>query len=193
MTTPPQGFSRRAFLFGRGRKATVASAASPPPARAIGGGAIPVLRPPGARPESEFLSACTRCDACIKACPHDAILRAPARLRGAAGTPMIDPVHSPCRMCADLPCVTVCAPGALVRPTVGLPRMGTARIQIFDCLAHRGTTCSTCSERCPVPGAIRVEQGRPTVVADLCTGCGICQYVCPAPVNAIMVLPKARA
>jgi ferredoxin-type protein NapG len=24
---------------------------------------------------------------------------------------------------------------------------------------------------------------------DACVGCGVCQHVCPAPVNAVLVLP----
>ena len=69
---------------------------------------MPLLRPPGAIAEEAFLQACTRCTACAEACPHGAIFRAPARLRGAEGTPVLDPFRSPCRMCPDLPCVRAC-------------------------------------------------------------------------------------
>lgn len=50
--------------------------------------------------------------------------------------------------------------------------------------------CSVCVERCPVPGAMRQERGMPMVVADACTGCGICHAVCPAPRNAVLMLPR---
>ncbi len=39
-----------------------------------------MIRPPGAITEKNFLQACTRCDACIHACPKDAIKRAPKSL-----------------------------------------------------------------------------------------------------------------
>ncbi|NNE42622.1 MAG: 4Fe-4S binding protein, partial [Gemmatimonadetes bacterium] len=47
-----------------------------------------------------------------------------------------------------------------------------------------------CYERCPVEGAIPVEAGLPTVDPSACTGCGICHYVCPAPENAVAILPR---
>jgi len=50
--------------------------------------------------------------------------------------------------------------------------------------------CSACVERCPVPGAMKKERGMPMVVADVCTGCGICHEVCPAPRNAVLMLPR---
>jgi Pyruvate/2-oxoacid:ferredoxin oxidoreductase delta subunit len=95
-------------------------------------------------------------------------------------------------MCHDVPCVAACKPGALKAAPGAFPRIGTARIQVLDCLAHQGTTCTTCVERCPSPGALLIETGRPRVVADRCTGCGVCQHVCPAPRNAILLLPSDR-
>lgn len=50
--------------------------------------------------------------------------------------------------------------------------------------------CSVCTERCPVPGAMKKERGVPMVVADVCTGCGVCREVCPAPRNAVLLLPR---
>ena len=38
------------------------------------------LRPPYALAELEFLLTCTRCDACVEACPHDVVFKLPARL-----------------------------------------------------------------------------------------------------------------
>lgn len=69
--------------------------------------------------------------------------------------------------------------------------MAEARIQPWACLAHQGTFCSVCRERCPVPGAIELAGGKPIIVDDLCTGCGVCQFVCPAPENAILLMPLA--
>jgi Na+-translocating ferredoxin:NAD+ oxidoreductase RNF subunit RnfB len=52
--------------------------------------------------------------------------------------------------------------------------------------------CSVCVEHCPVPGAMKRERGMPIVVPDVCTGCGVCHDVCPAPRNAVLMLPKRR-
>lgn len=151
--------------------------------------ALPIHRPPGAIDEVSFLSGCTRCNDCITACPVSAIVHAPARFREAAGTPMIDLQSSACIMCEDTPCITACKPGVL---RADQPRkMGVAWIQTMACLAHTGSFCSVCSERCPVPGAIEVKAGKPRIREDLCTGCGVCAGVCPAPTNAIVVMPLA--
>lgn len=154
---------------------------------------IPVLRPPGALPEPAFLAACTRCRDCVAACPHGAIVLAPARFREAAGTPMLDPLRAPCRMCSDTPCISACGPGALrLGGEDGPFHMGIARIKTSDCLAYQGSFCSVCAERCPVPEAIVVEVGRPRIQPQLCTGCGICHHVCPSPWNAILVMPEIQ-
>jgi Na+-translocating ferredoxin:NAD+ oxidoreductase RNF subunit RnfB len=63
-----------------------------------------------------------------------------------------------------------------------------AVIQGRLCLAYRNLFCSTCVERCPVEGAIEVREGVPQVVASMCTGCGDCQAVCPAPGNAVRMI-----
>ncbi len=150
---------------------------------------FPLHRPPGAIGEEAFLAACTSCGECATACPHGAIVTAPDRLRRGARTPTIVPLIAACQMCPDTPCITACEPRAL-RPEQPL-RMAEARIQPWACLAHQGTFCSVCRERCPVPGAIELAGGKPIIVDDLCTGCGVCQFVCPAPENAILLMPLA--
>lgn len=148
---------------------------------------FPILRPPGAVNEESFLENCTRCDACIEACPHDAIVHAPVRFRQAAGTPMINALTSPCRMCNDFPCIAACEPKVL---RMDLPKaIGTARIDMQTCLAYQNSFCTVCSEQCPVQGAIELTNGKPRIVEQKCTGCGICQHVCPAPQNAVMLMP----
>lgn len=148
---------------------------------------LPMLRPPGAVDESSFLTNCTRCGDCITACPHETLFEAPIRFRGAAGTPMFDPAEKPCWMCEDAPCVTACGPSVLTHDA-GF-HMGTAWIQEQTCLAYQGSFCSVCDERCPVEGALIVENGKPRIDETVCTGCGVCQHVCPAPQNAIVIMP----
>jgi ferredoxin len=58
------------------------------------------------------------------------------------------------------------------------------------CLAWQGSFCSVCVERCPIPGAITTEMGKPRVVPDLCTGCQVCHDVCPAPKNAVFLVSR---
>jgi len=67
-----------------------------------------------------------------------------------------------------------------------------AVIQGRFCLAYDGGMCFTCSEQCPEPGAITTKNGIPTVHADLCTGCGVCHDLCPAPRNAILMLERKK-
>ena len=45
------------------------------------------IRPPYALEELDFLLACTRCDKCIEACPHDVLFTLPARRRN--GKPVV--------------------------------------------------------------------------------------------------------
>lgn len=144
-------------------------------------------RPPHAVPESEFVVGCTKCDACIQACPPHAIFRAPESEGILAGLPIIDADSQPCLMCDDMPCVPACEAGVL-RLDAPLA-MGKATIDSTDCIAYQGTTCTVCIERCPVENAITMEAGLPKIDQDICTGCGVCLYVCPAPSNAIHLLP----
>jgi len=150
--------------------------------------AIPLHRPPGAVEEGLFLDRCTRCNDCATACPHHAIAPAGQRMRHAAGTPVINAAEAPCRLCEDWPCIEACPTKALVKD---IPvRMGTASIKRVDCLAYQHQICTVCYEHCPVEGAIRIEEGKPVIDADTCTGCGICVHVCPAPLNAVLFVPE---
>lgn len=187
--TPPP-----ASAAGRGERPAVAApivSFTSPAARGAPARPLPVLRPPGAVDEATFLARCRPgCDACAVACPPKAIRPAPARLRQAAGTPVIDPREAACAACADAPCITACPTKALDPAASRV--MGQALLQRHDCLAWRGTTCTACVERCPVPGALRLEVGKPVVDPARCTGCGTCLQVCPAPSPAFIILPALR-
>jgi ferredoxin-type protein NapG len=149
---------------------------------------LPILRPPGAVEESAFLERCSRCGDCASACPHGAIRVAGPRFGGAEGTPYIDVASQPCWLCEDMPCISACNDAALV---ANGDRMGTASINRFDCLNSLGPACDVCVEKCPIDGALRRVRGRPPVVESaLCVGCGVCAYGCPAPRNAIVIIPN---
>jgi ferredoxin len=88
---------------------TPAAGVPPPPRPETPTPILRVLRPPGALPEEEFLEACTRCDACLEACPRESIRRAGAESGEAIeGTPTIVPELQPCWLCLDLPCIAAC-------------------------------------------------------------------------------------
>jgi Na+-translocating ferredoxin:NAD+ oxidoreductase RNF subunit RnfB len=77
-------------------------------------------------------------------------------------------------------------------PTEALPTDAVAVIQGRRCIALT-SFCAVCVERCPTPGAMKLTSGLPSVIPDVCTGCGICHEVCPAPTNAVLMLPRRRA
>ena len=96
-----------------------------------------------------------------------------------AGTPLILAETIPCYLC--MKCVEVCPTGSLSRVPQEGTRMGLAVIDKYSCAAWEGTTlCRTCYDKCPFPEqAIRLDQLKPIVETDHCTGCGICTNVCP--------------
>ena len=153
---------------------------------------ISIHRPPGAvEDELEFLSTCTRCDLCIEACPHQALIRAETKFGAAVGTPMIKPKDNPCYMCEDYPCIAACPEPALSfeNPLA----MGTAHVINSKCFAHAGQICDYCYDCCPLKGeAIIMENNKPQIIEKKCTGCGLCEYYCPVPKNGIVIIPKRK-
>ena len=150
------------FLFGAGK-----------------GEAEKLLRPPGALPEEEFLATCARCGKCAEVCPVGCIKIAHGEKGLAIGTPYIVPIEAACKLC--MRCTHVCTTGALRHIKKSEVRMGTAQID---------TSCHT---SCPQYNkAIWLEKNKyPTVNADYCTGCGMCEHVCIAsPQKAIHIEPR---
>ena len=157
---------------------------------------VPLIRPPGAISEKQFLQACTRCDKCVHACPKDAIQIAPRKLGFLiAGTPYIDPKKIPCVMCDDLPCIPACPDGALVMPESRSRmdvKMGYAILDKAKCQAYGDGFCQQCVIDCPIPGAINQVNDRPVIDKNVCTGCGVCVLSC-STVNipvAIKIKPQ---
>ncbi len=151
------------------------------------------VRPPGAVNEKEFLSLCTRCDDCVKACPHYSIRKLDKDFDVADGTPVIIPEETPCYLCEGLLCIKSCKEGALVEVKGNEDvRMGKAYINNDNCMAWGAQFCEHCVRECPIPGAIYQEDNKPIVDMDKCVGCGICEYVCNTVTQplAIKVVPK---
>jgi len=142
---------------------------------------VPLLRPPGAITERQFLQDCTRCDKCIHACPKDAIVKAPKKFGFLVmGTPYIDPMKTPCVMCDDLPCISACPDSALLPvDSPGEVNMGYAILDKKKCQAYGDTFCQQCIIDCPIPGAITQNKDQqPEFHKKICTGCGVCVRSC---------------
>ena len=152
------------------------------------------LRPPFAQAELEFLLACTRCDKCIEACPHDVIFNLPARLGAqVAGTPAMDILNKGCHLCDDWPCVNACEPKALQLPVPAedtappLPKLAYAEINTSSCLPYQGPECGACKPACPVPGAMTWDREKPQINPEFCTGCGLCREACIVEPKAVNI------
>ncbi len=157
------------------------------------------IRPPYALDELEFLLACTRCNACAEACPHQTIFPLPARLGAQfTGTPALDLVNKSCHLCEGWPCVSACEPGALQLPDVAedevlpAPKLAYAEIDTDRCLPWQGPECGACAASCPQPGALNWENWRPVIDAAQCIGCGQCREACILEPRAIRVSSRYR-
>lgn len=142
------------------------------------------LRPPGALIEPAFLKVCTRCPLCREACPEGIILPATEPIE-APGSPVVDLSAGSCTAC--MKCVEVCPVGALL-PTEDL-RMGSAVVHAETCLSSVTLACRACLESCPLgERAIRaVPTGGIEVLAENCTGCGLCFGACPTDPKSVTV------
>ncbi|MEW6442866.1 MAG: 4Fe-4S binding protein [bacterium] len=159
-----------------------------------------VLRPPGAIPEDDFLTACIRCDACLRVCVTRT-LRASAIDNGLIrwGTPVHRMRTAGCEQTCNL-CGKVCPTGA-IRDLPLIERqhakIGTAVLRKERCLAWaQDRLCLLCDEACPYNAIVfQVVEGkkRPFVDPSRCNGCGICESVCPVEGDAaIQVVPDGE-
>ena len=159
------------------------------------------LRPPGAVEEGLFNSLCTRCDECIKVCPHQCIRGSDSETDTGArvGTPIIIPKEAACKLCTDFPCIRACKDGAL-RPVgdIRKVKIGVALIDRRRCLDYAGgqrSPCQQCYSQCPIKDeAIYLEDSRPVVRGEKCVGCGICENACQTvnPPSSIRVLSVTK-
>ena len=141
------------------------------------------VRPPWANPR--FHADCTRCDACLPACPEQILVR------GDGGFPEVDFRRGECTFCGD--CVTACAPLALQRPDASTRPWRHVALVGPACLEAHGVHCRACADPCP-EAAVRFRPAArshtlPEIDQTACTGCGAC--VAPCPVAAISIAPPA--
>lgn len=154
------------------------------------------IRPPYALPELDFLLACTRCNACNEACPHNVIFPLAARLGAdVANTPALDLLKAGCHLCEDWPCVTACEPKALVLIAdessdsgyQALKKFANAEINEGLCLPFSGPECGACISACPIEGALSLAQEKPVINQKLCVGCALCRDACIVEEKAITI------
>ncbi|NTV28674.1 MAG: 4Fe-4S binding protein [Candidatus Omnitrophica bacterium] len=166
----------------------------------------PVIRPPGASPESRFVNTCVRCGNCMKVCITNGLQ--PVMLEsGWEGlwTPQLLPEVGYCEYNCTL-CGEVCPTGAIPSLNVQDKHRASLGLAVIDravCLAWDGKKeCLVCEEHCPVAEKAIINKAeivdgrtilRPYVDTDRCIGCGICQNKCPTrPMRAIRVDPGLR-
>ncbi|CAA6812615.1 MAG: Ferredoxin-type protein NapG (periplasmic nitrate reductase) [uncultured Sulfurovum sp.] len=132
-----------------------------------------VLRPPGALPEVDFLTACIKCGLCVEACQNretnvdketgkqreGTLIMAKGGDPLLIGTPFFVPTQVPCYMCEDIPCVPVCPSGALdfnsllnekKELDINEASMGLAIVHKESCIAFWGIQCDACYRACPL-------------------------------------------
>ena len=156
-----------------------------------------LIRPPGARPEREFLQHCIQCGLCMKSCPTGVLQPAwhEAGLEG-IWTPVFNARIGYCEYECNL-CGQVCPTQAIVPLPLAEKKqvkVGLAAIDPSRCLPYAyGRECIVCEEHCPIPtkaiyfveAEVPLREGgtkvlkQPRVDPDLCTGCGICETRCP--------------
>lgn len=155
----------------------------------------PLLRPPGAAPEADFLRLCGGGAECAQACPAEAILMISREDGSGFRAPRIIPADAACVVCDDLSCMKACPTGALSLVPREEIRVGLARVNHEACLAWRGLdpACNYCVTRCPIgEGAIRIEKEEGVqgpAIGEGCVGCGCCEQHCPEFPGAVRVFP----
>ena len=173
--------------FGRSSSPIAALTRKFEPERAV------AVVPPGAQSVQQLSARCTGCQLCVSACPNQV-------LRGTDhGSGMLQPTMAFERGYCRVNCVTcaeVCPAGA-IRPITPAQKssmqIGRAVINLDRCITVTDkVTCTACAKICP-PRVINLVgpedvPKKPVVDAERCTGCGACEYVCPArPFAAIYV------
>jgi ferredoxin-type protein NapG len=82
-----------------------------------------------------------------------------------------------------------------IKNTRNVTEMELEVLERFD--AFEGEACTLCADMCPMPNPLSAiamvsDEGggqRPEIYEG-CTGCGVCQEVCPTKEPSIVVLPR---
>jgi MauM/NapG family ferredoxin protein len=193
---PLQPLSRRGFLYAVSAGAGLGFLIRETPLTAQQG-KLPLIRPPGALPEADFLATCIRCGECMKSCLTNT-LQPSLWQSGLAGlwTPRAEFRLAACEQECNV-CGKVC-PTQAIRP-LSLPekthaKLGTAVLKKELCLVWaQDRLCLICDEICPYDAIVfRTVEGsrRPVVVAARCNGCGYCEQRCPVEGESAIVVSR---
>jgi ferredoxin len=147
-----------------------------------------LIRPPGALPEPNFLSACIRCGECMKACPTNTLqpIWLKAGLEGLFSpimTPRLGACATSCNVCGQVCPTHAIRPLSLVEKNHA--KVGTAYVVRENCWVwEQDKKCLVCDEACPYNAvSFRPVPGRrnpaPFVIENQCIGCGWCETRCP--------------
>ncbi len=116
----------------------------------LGGGSLlaprlnadePILRPPGAIRENDFLATCIKCGQCVQVCPYHSLHLYDIDKGSSVGTPYVEARERGCYLCDLLPCVLACPTGSLDHDVMEAHQvqMGMAFLKRPDkCLATLG-------------------------------------------------------
>lgn len=163
----------------------------------LSGPDMPLIHPPGAPAEDEFLSNCIKCGRCIQECPPNALGFADLSdgvLR--SGSPKLVPESAGCIAWNDscLECIDACPTdslGPIPTDDRNVPTeevIGQAQIDADRCI-----NCANCYPVCPTDAVLKHDKdaGQETFAIDVedCVGCGRCIEVCPVEGNAIGLFP----
>jgi ferredoxin len=144
----------------------------------------PSVLPPGAT--AQFAETCTRCYACVSACPANIIRVKSGGAVNELSMPELCFETGACEESCNQ-CSQVCPTGAIRRLTHGekwRTQIGEAKVQKDKCLAWTDNEyCMVCDEYCPYSAIKAIEHGDvdcPEVDPEICRGCGACENACPA-------------
>ncbi len=154
----------------------------------------PVM-PPGARDLYHFSDHCTACQLCVQQCPTR-VLQPGLLDYGLTGLfqPRMDFTSGFCLADCTV-CGNICPTGAIFameKEEKRVVQTGIARyVKNLCVVVAEEKACSICAEQCPA-GAIRMvdrlQNKIPEISERYCTGCGACEYACPArPERAIYI------
>ncbi len=154
------------------------------------------ISPPGSVRIERFNQSCTACTLCVSVCPTN-VLQPTFLEYGIGGMlqPQLD-FHSGFCNIDCVKCSAVCPTGAILPITVEEKhtiQIGIANFIKGNCrVVTNRISCGICSEHCPT-NAVDLTPYKnglfiPEITAELCIGCGTCEYACPtAPHKAIYV------
>jgi len=153
--------------------------------------------PPGSVSIRNFKNSCTGCSLCVSKCPTGVL--SPSLFENG-----IDSIMQPFMNYQKAYCLFECTSCSSVCPSGAIKKLqpkekksvkiGEANFAPDKCIVKiENKACGACAEICPTH-AIKMDsplEGHPFpyLEAELCIGCGACEYACPAKPKAFLIQP----